>query len=1243
MRNLYKLLYSFLALCLFSTVHFDASAQCPVPNNNFQNFAQFDMTPTGVGDTQRVHTYWGGDYSHIQVDSGETFVISMCETGYYEDSAYYIGAPGIYYDPIMTLYRDTQGVAGLFNQLSGPILGFNDDYCGVMPQITYTADFTGNLAFAVDPAIDCDSFAIDSAIVFVTQILLGISGSVSVDSNVSCNGLADGGASVSVTGNLGPVSYTWSTGDTTSSITGLTAGTYSVIVADSGGNADTVSTTITQPTAFESAVALDSNTTCNSFSDGGATASGSGGTASYYFLWSNSATTASITGVVAGTYSVTVTDANGCTDSSSIVITQPPPLIASTSLDSNASCSTCADGGATASATGGTSAYNYTWSNSATTASITGVVMGTYSVTISDANGCTDSASVYIDDIPPVIITVNNDSNVTCNGLSNGGASVTVTSGTSPYTYAWSTTSTSSSISGLTAGTYTVTVTDANSLTSSGSVTITQPNVLVAATALDSNISCNGLSDGGATASATGGTMAYSYAWSNSATTASITGVASGTYSVTITDANGCTDSASVAITQPSTMVSSVSVDSNVSCNGFANGGATAEATGGTTAYLYAWSNSATTASITGVVAGTYSVTVTDANGCTDSSSIAITQPTVLTSSASVTANVSCNGLADGSATASGSGGTTSYSYLWSNAAATASITGAAAGTYSVTVTDANGCTDSSSVTITQPSALIASTSVDSNVSCSGLSDGGATASASGGTTAYSYLWSNAASTASITGVMAGTYTVTVTDANSCTDTASVTITQPDSIIVSIALDSSVSCNGLSDGGATASASGGAGSYSYAWSNASTMASISGVVADTYAITITDANGCMDSSSIVITQPDSLIASASVDANISCNGMMDGMASAMVSGGTAGYTYLWSSADTSASVSGLAAGSYSVFVIDANGCMDSASLVISEPDSLMLSASVDADVSCNGLMDGSASTSVMGGTMPYSYLWSNASTSSSLTGVGAGSYNVVVTDSNGCMDSASVMITEPDSLFAHIDSVMNVVCFGDSNGMAYGSATGGTVSYNYSWSNGDVTSTASGLTPGAVSVTVTDANGCTSVTTDSIDYDFELPVVDLGPDVTVTDSVVVVSPTGDFISYLWSDSTSDSSLTVTTNGTVWLIATDSNGCMNSDTINISLWPTGVETVDNSIQLSVYPNPTHGELTIETAGFGTDQINWTLHSLDGRSVASGNLLQRRGVNSINLEQVPAGTYMLNVSSGSDSKTVSVIVQ
>ncbi|WP_115839727.1 T9SS type A sorting domain-containing protein, partial [Winogradskyella sediminis] len=531
---------------------------------------------------------------------------------------------------------------------------------------------------------------------------------------------------------------------------------------------------------------------CNGGSDGSATASATGGTAPYTYAWSNGATTASIVGVVAGTYNVTITDANGCTDTTSVTVTEPTALVASSVVDSNASCNGGVDGSATASATGGTVPYTYLWSNAATTASIVGVAAGTYNVTITDANGCTDTSSVTITEPAALVASSVVDSNASCNGGSDGSATASATGGTAPYTYAWSNGATTASIVGVVAGTYNVTITDANGCTDTTSVTVTEPTALVASSVVDSNASCNGGVDGSATAGATGGTVPYTYLWSNAATTASIVGVAAGTYNVTITDANGCTDTSSVTITEPTALVASSVVDSNASCNGGSDGSATANATGGTVPYTYLWSNAATTASIVGVAAGTYNVTITDANGCTDTSSVTITEPTALVASSVVDSNASCNGGSDGSATASATGGTAPYTYLWSNAATTASIVGVAAGTYNVTITDANGCTDTSSVTITEPAALVASSVVDSNASCNGGSDGSATASATGGTAPYTYLWSNAATTASIVGVVAGTYNVTITDANGCTDTSSVTITEPTALDNSITQDSGV-------------------------------------------------------------------------------------------------------------------------------------------------------------------------------------------------------------------------------------------------------------------------------------------------------------------------------------------------------------------------------------------------------------------------------------------------------------------
>ena len=286
--------------------------------------------------------------------------------------------------------------------------------------------------------------------------------------------------------------------------------------------------------------------------------------------------------------------------------------------------------------------------------------------------------------------------------------------------------------------------------------------------------------------------------------------------------------------------------NSNVSCNGGSDGSATASATGGTTPYTYLWSNSATTATTTVLTAGTYNVTITDANGCEYTASVTITEPVALVASATADSNVSCNDGSDGSATASVTGGTAPYTYLWSNSTTTATITGVTAGTYDVTITDANGCTDTASVTITEPVALVASAIANNNVSCNGGSDGSATASATGGTAPYTYLWSNSATTASITGVTAGTYDVTITDANGCTDTASVTITEPVAIDTSVTTDNSPTF--------TANASG----ATYQWINCDidqpiigeTGQSFTATENGSYAVDIT-INGCTERSACI--------------------------------------------------------------------------------------------------------------------------------------------------------------------------------------------------------------------------------------------------------------------------------------------------------------------------------------------------------------------------------------------------------
>ena len=1041
-----------------------------------------------------------------------------------------------------------------------------------------------------------------------------------VDSNITCNGNSNGGATVTPIGGTAPYSYTWSNGATTGSITGVIAGIYSVTVTDDNGITATSTATITEPATLIALSIVDSNTTCNGFSNGGASASATGGTSPYNYAWSNAATTASITGVVAGTYTVTITDNNGCTSTSFATITEPASLIAASVVDSNSTCNGFSNGGASASATGGTPPYNYAWSNAATTASITGVVAGTYTVTITDNNGCTSTSSSTITEPASLIAASVVDSNSTCNGFSDGGASASVTGGTPPYTYVWSNAATTASITGVVAGTYSVTITDNNGCTSTSSSTVTEPAALIAASVVDSNSTCNGFSNGGASASATGGTTPYNYLWSNAATTASITGVVAGTYTVTITDNNGCTSTSSATITEPAALLATSIVDSNSTCNGFSNGGASASATGGTSPYSYAWSNAATTASITGVVAGTYTVTITDNNGCTSTSSSTVTEPAVLVAASVVDSNATCNGFSDGGASASALGGTSPYTYAWSNAATTTSITSVAAGTYTVTITDNNGCTSTSSATVTEPAALITTSVVDSNSTCNGFSNGGASASATGGTSPYTYAWSNAATTASITGVVAGTYSVTITDNNGCTSTSSSTVTEPAALIATSVVDSNSTCNGFSNGGASASATGGTAPYSYAWSNAATTATITGVVAGTYTVTITDNNGCTSTSSAMVTEPTALIATSVVDSNATCNGFSDGGASASAMGGTAPYTYAWSNAATTASISGVVAGTYTVTITDNNGCTSTSSSTVTEPAVLVAATVVDSNATCNGFSNGGASASATGGTAPYNYLWSNAATTASITGVVAGTYTVTITDNNGCTSTSSSMITEPTVLVSTTVVDSNVTCNGFSDGGASASATGGTAPYSYAWSNTATTASITAVVAGTYTVTITDNNGCTSSSSVTI----------AEPTLLVSTTVVDSNATCDALAnggatvaatggttpytYLWSTSETSTSITSISAGNYDVTVTDANGCLSTSSVVIT---------SNNSTASAF---TINECTSYTSPSGI--YNWTTSGVYNDTIS----------NVVGCDSVLTITLNINANSFSQTATI-----
>ena len=436
-------------------------------------------------------------------------------------------------------------------------------------------------------------------------------------------------------------------------------------------------------------------------------------------------------------------------------------------------------------------------------------------------------------------VTATESSPISCNGNTDGEVTAVTAGGVAPFTYLWddAMAQTTMTATNLAPGTYTVTVTDVLGDNVTSSVTISEPMVLTASV-MGTDISCLGANDGSVDLTVTGGTGPYTYAWSNGATTEDISGLGIGTFDVMVTDANGCTaQSSSVTIAQP-TGISSSTTSTDIACNGDSTGTIQVNVSGGTMPYTYAWNNGATTANISGLPAGTYTLTITDANGCTSNVSRTLNEATAITIAETIT-DASCNGAMDGSIMTTITGGAGGYTSTWSGNINPSAV---GAGTYTLTVTDASGCTTTASYTVNEPTAVTGMTTVTQTIDCAG-DTGAVSITASGGVGPYTVVWTDAAgNTVDENNVTAGVYTANITDATGCTGSETVTITEPSALSASPM--SVADTNNLMTGTASANVSGGTPPYTINWDNGMSGDPITGLSFGTYTFTATDANGC---------------------------------------------------------------------------------------------------------------------------------------------------------------------------------------------------------------------------------------------------------------------------------------------------------------------------------------------------------------------------------------------------------------
>ncbi|MFH1321803.1 MAG: SprB repeat-containing protein, partial [Bacteroidota bacterium] len=759
------------------------------------------------------------------------------------------------------------------------------------------------------------------------------------------------------------------------------------------------------------AMVTSTDVTCYNACNGTATASPTSGTPPFTYSWApGGQTTATITNLCPGTYTVTVTDAGSQTTTADAIIAQPSALIITPS-QTNVSCLSGSNGSATATASGGTSPYTYLWSNSGTTPTISGLTAGSYSVTVTDANGCQTTTSYNINDGGIVSAYISASVDVSCAGGNNGTATVTVTDGTPFYNYLWSNGQTTQTAVSLTASSYTVQVTDSKGCSTTVNVTITEPPLLNASIFLTTDASCSGSCNGQATVTASGGTGAYTYLWDNGQTIPNATGLCAGTENVTVTDANGCTTSASATINEPPPLAMSETI-TDPGCTDSCNGNVVVSVIGGTFPYTYQWNDSysQTTATAYNLCDGTYIITVTDNNGCVEISTVVLTDPPLFVASIATSIDVDCNGNCNGYAQVSVSGGGgPPYTYLWTNGQTTDQAIGLCPGSYSVTATNNNGCTSSASTVINEPPPLT-STISSSNVTCFEACNGSATVTVSGGMPPYTYQWNDPMFQTTQTAINlcsqpGGTlYTVFVTDLNGCIISKSVTITQPQELGLLINVVSPTTCSS-NNGGACVSAYGGISPYTIVWNdiNSTVDTCISNVYAGVFNPIVTDAMGCTDTVTVIINDIAGPTIDSIITTDIECFGNANGTAKVYISGGTSPFTYIWQDnfGDTIATgvtfISGLSGGIHTAIIVDAFDCLESEIFNIYEPPLLVSAITSITNTSCFGVCNGVATVSVSGGTAPYNYSWSpGGQTSPTATALCAGIYFVYITDSFGC-------------------------------------------------------------------------------------------------------------------------------------------------------------------------------------------------------------------------------------------------------
>lgn len=1123
-----------------------------------------------------------------------------------------------------------------------------------------------------------------------------LTATVNVTNVAKCSGDATGAISVTnPQGGGGSYEYSkdGSTWGTTSTFSNLIAGSYPIFIRDVANRTCSVKLgdyTVTQPASIviNSVVAVDPK--CFGESNGSITVNATGGTSPLSYSDGGLFQSPNLfPNLAAGTFTVTVKDAAGCTKSSDVTLNAPQKLIP-TVTKTDVSCAGPNTGQINITAVaGGKAPYQYSIQGGAAgtyfpTSAFTGVAAGTYNVRVKDANNCeSDITTIVVNGAVALDVTAVAVAVKPCNGDKSGAINLTINSGTAPYQYnigAGNKALVGTSITGLAAGNYNLTITDgAGCVKNLGNIAVSEPAPIAATATVTDVTGCSTSSNGSIFIAAGGGVAPLSYSKDNGVTfvpSNNFTGLAAGTYPVKVKDANGCILSlGDKIINAPNSLTIDLNatVITNVKCNGGKTGAITVAATGGVAPLSYAIDAGVPGPSnvFTGLAAGSYTVKVSDNGGCTQTAPISITQPNALQPNVQ-SFNVSCSGLSDGRILVAPSGGTPNYTVTLTPTAtfSNGAFTNLAAGNYTVSIQDANSCAITKDVTINQPTPITITSQNSANPTCTAA--GTITVVAGGGTNPlkYSLIKGGATVSTNATGIFsnvsAGTYTVDVTDASSCAkvSTTPITLTSPSAITFSNIVAPAIDCNGASTSSISLTVSGIAGTPTVTITKGGTAlpaptvtkvgatytVTASNLTGGSYLVTVSDSNDptCTQSQSIDITEPAALaLGTPAVVPPTSGN---NGSISVTATGGTPPYTYTLNPGNLTNNTgifSNLGAATYTLSVRDSKNCSVAAVTITLSNLTATLTTT---DILCSGAKNGSIKVDMVGGVAPYSIKITypdgtvntvpSPTTSTTISGLDKGDYSLVITDNNGTSVTKTAKIAEPTKLTVALQNATTSLCAGVTTGKMDVAINGGTAPYTITWTgvNGGVPVTGGTLVGQSITnlsaadyvVTVTDKNGCTVTASHTISSGaaINLTVASTNPvcgnptsgtiTLTATGGTGAFSYTNDGVAF----SNTTGAYTGLTAGTYTVAAKDAAGCQSTPQTVVLTTPTAINIA--SVTKTDTKCAIGGSITVTAAG-GSGALTYNLLRAGSKVLVTTN---KTGL----FTDVALGNYLVEVTDG-----------